>query len=182
MEIPALFVAIKFYFLGTYLARVEAPVAALIVFIAVEAAAWDPLAILESALVDGADSGPALALGRGGKQNTKALADTEELVGAGGHHETIAGFGVRAEDGIERDVHGVSAHSELSVRVLAIEDEPVDVSSGLVLENQRSDGLDGAIADGKVLLGIHVVFDREWREAKPCFFANSVKDVGGAGS
>src|SRR3569833_3146103 len=114
---------VKLYPFSTYLARIEAPVGTLIVFVAIEAAAGNPLAIFEGALVDGDNGDLSFALGWCGEENAEALADAEELVGAGGHHEPITGLGVGAEDRVQRDVNGVAADCERLIGMLAVKIE-----------------------------------------------------------
>src|SRR3954468_15246689 len=69
------FVVIKLYFFGTYLARVEAPVGTLVVFVAVQAAAGNPFTVFEGAVLDSAYGDLCLALGGSGEENAEALAD-----------------------------------------------------------------------------------------------------------
>src|SRR6185503_4660099 len=83
-----------------------------------------------------------------------------------------------AEDRVERDVDSVAADRELCRGMLAIEHESVDVAGSLVLEEDWSDSLYGAIADGKILLGIHVIFNGKRREAEASLLTDGIEDVG----
>src|SRR5208337_500779 len=85
-----LLVAIQNGFLDLESARIEAPIVALIVFVAVEPATGYPSAVHVSPLVNGRET----KLERAGRswsdQDAKTLADAEELVLSGGDDQAVA--------------------------------------------------------------------------------------------
>jgi hypothetical protein len=84
---------------------------------------------------------------------------------------------VGPEDGVERDVNGIAADCEFRGWMLAIKQKAMNISGSLMLQKKWSHSLKGSIAHSEILLRIHVVFNRERREAEARFLSNCVEDI-----
>src|ERR1019366_814209 len=162
------------YFFDALLVRVEAPVHTLIVFIAVEAAAWDPLAIYESALVYGSDAYARVAVGAGRERDSESLAGAEKCVFPVGHDAAEAALRRAAEAVVETHVQRVAVDGEVDRLVVAIENEAVHVASGLVLKQERRDALQHAVAFSQRVFVIGFRLEGERGKAEAGFFAKRV--------
>src|ERR1039458_6776016 len=80
------------------LARIEPPAFALVVFITVQAASWNPLPILKRSFVHRRDARLLLCCRPRGKRDPEALANPQKLIRPGGHDHPIAALRVTAKD------------------------------------------------------------------------------------
>ncbi len=136
-------------------AWVEAPCSALVGLVSIKTACRDPLAVFVLAVVDGGEA-DVLAGCAAGDDDAKSFADAEKFglpcffFVARHHDEAIAGIGLIAEDLIEGDLDAVVVHGELDVGMLLGEVEAVDVTLGLLLEEDGGNGVDGGVAVAEV--------------------------------
>src|SRR5208337_1604088 len=180
-----LLVAIQNGFLDLESARIEAPIVALIVFVAVEPAPRYPFAVHKSPLVNRGEA----ELERAGRarsdEDAKAFADAEKLVLSRGNDQAVAALRVIAKDFVHADLNAIAVHAELDRRVFLREREAVHVALGLLLEKDGGHGGDCGIACAKVGRAFGERVDGEGREPHGGVFTNRIKDVscsGGASS
>src|SRR5205823_814602 len=176
-RVDGLFIAIDDGSLEVDLVLIEAPVTALIGFIAIQAAAPDPFPIFEASFIHRSEAG----LGRsinGAEGYAKALACAYKLTRSCSHEKTKAFFGVGTEDFIEADLYPKAVKKKRDRRMTLIEHKAVDIAFGLMFNQKRAELLEHTIALAKIVFGIVPGIDTEWREADCGTLAEGVERVG----
>ncbi len=114
--------------------RIEPPTFSLVVLVAIEPPAGDPLAALKCALIHGSNS-HLLSGGRTRrKRDSEPLACAQKLIRTGGHDEPKPALRVGAEEFVQRDVKRISTQGEIHRGMIFVEYKTMHVAGALVFK------------------------------------------------